>query len=360
MNACVYSAFRWLLTSGIQDEQGGVARFYRSDTREYQGISPEITAYYISTLAKSEIDDDGAILERALKSGRFLMENVFDHSSELFPYELSDPKNPSAQQAFFFDCGIIVRSLLHLWQVTNEPGLLDCAERSGVALQTRLSRVDGSFFPIYDLSTGEALSGTGNWSLKAEVYQLKVGLSFLELMEATGNREFESSMRSLLHWSLKRHEGFLPGDEDPEAIMDRMHAYCYFLEGLLPVAAEDMAASQALQHGILRVENLMDDLSRDYERCDVVAQTLRLRLYADRMGMMELDFPRAESEAAALEGFQLQSTDPNVDGGFAYARRGGQLTPELSPSTTAFAIQALNMWEQAEEGAFREPWQVLI
>jgi hypothetical protein len=34
--------------------------------------------------------------------------------------------------------------------------------------------------------------------------------------------------------------------------------------------------------------------------------------------------------------------------------------PHVNPATTAVAIQALAMWEQAEDGAFREPWQALI
>lgn len=360
MNSCIYSGIRWLLTSGIQNDAGGVARSYRADTREYGSISPEMTGYYISALSKSAVDDEAALLEKASKSGRFLMEHAFDVSSELFPYELGGADNSSAQQAHFFDSGIVVRSLLHLWKATSEFGYRECAERCGTALQTRLSRVDGSFFPIYDMATGEARVGTGTWSLKAEAYQLKVGLAFLELMEATGNREFETSMQSLLHWSVKRHEGFLSAEDDPEVVMDRMHAYCYFLEGLLPAAAEDMTASQALQYGILRVENLLEDLTPDYQRCDVVAQLLRLRFYADRMGLMELDYPQAESEAVLLEDYQVQSTDPKVDGGFAFARRKGQPTPEVSPATTAFAIQALGMWEQAEEGAFRAPWQTLV
>jgi hypothetical protein len=192
------------------------------------------------------------------------------------------------------------------------------------------------------------------------VYQLKSSLAFLELTEATGNREFETSMQLMLNWSLKTHEGFVRGEDNPQSTMDRLHAYCYFLEGLLPVAAEDMKASHALQRGVLDVENLRREVAAKFERCDVVAQLLRLRLYADRIGIMELDFAEAEKEALALEQFQHQSTDPKIDGGFAFARRGGELTPHVNPATTAVATQALAMWEQAEDGAFREPWQALI
>jgi hypothetical protein len=253
-----------------------------------------------------------------------------------------------------------MRGLLHLWQATTDRLFLDRAERCGEALRARMSRVDGSFFPVFDLQSGEAHAGGSSWTTEAEVYQLKSALAFLELSEATGKREFEASTELTLQWSLKRHEGFVRGDDPAEILMGRLHAYCCFLEGLLPAATDNIVASHALQHGVLRVENLMKEAAAQYQRCDVIAQLLRLRLYADRAGIMELDSLQAEAEAEAIEQFQHQSTDPRLDGGFAFARRAGRLTADANPSTTAFAIQSLAMWEQAEDGAFREPWQTLI
>jgi hypothetical protein len=360
MNSCIYSGLRWLITSGIQDESGGIARSYLADERTYQNLSTLNTAYYISALLKTNEAREKEPEEHALKSGRFLVKQAFDAHTELFRAEFDGGGDRPALEARFLDCCVALRALLHLWQATSDPVFLDHAERCGVALRTHLSRVDGSFFPLFDLQTGNARAGTGSWTVEAEVYQLKSALAFLELSDATGNREFETSMQLMLQWCLKTHEGFVRGDDDPENIMDRLHAYCYFLEGLLPVAAEHMAASHALQHGVLDVENLMKQVTAKYQRCDVVAQLLRLRLYSDRIGIMELDLPQAEKEVLLLEQFQHQSTDPRTDGGFAVARRNGQLAPQVSPASTAVAIQALAMWEQAEDGAFREPWQALI
>jgi hypothetical protein len=52
--------------------------------------------------------------------------------------------------------------------------------------------------------------------------------------------------------------------------------------------------------------------------------------------------------------------DPKIDGGFAFARRRGELVRHLNPATTALAVQALQMWVQAEDGGFRQSWKVLI
>jgi hypothetical protein len=360
MNSCIYSGLRWLITSGIQDESGGVSRYYVADDRRYQNTSTVNTGYYVSALLKANEGGEKELLEHAVKSGRFLVEKAFDANLELFRVEVGADGEGSTREARFFDCCIAARALLHLWQATSDPVFLDRAERCGIAMRTRMSRVDGSFFPLLDLKSGEPRAGTDSWSVEAEVYQLKSSLAFLELSDATGNREFDTSTQLMLNWCLKTHEGFVRGDDAPEDIMGRLHAYCYFLEGLLPVAAEVMKASHALQHGLLDVENLMREVAASYQRCDVVAQLLRLRLYADRIGAMELDFAEAEKEAQTLEQFQHQSTDPKIDGGFAFARRNGQLTPHVNPASTALAIQALAMWEQAEDGAFREPWQALI
>jgi hypothetical protein len=143
-------------------------------------------------------------------------------------------------------------------------------------------------------------------------------------------------------------------------MMDRAHAYCYFLEGLLPEAAIDRDCSQALQFGLLRVENLVDEIGGQFQRCDVLAQLLRLRFYADIMGVMDLNRGRADQEATRTAEFQIQSQDPKAHGGFAFARQGPELLQHINPATTAVAVQALQMWEQAEEEAFGQPWTVLI
>jgi hypothetical protein len=51
-----------------------------------------------------------------------------------------------------------------------------------------------------------------------------------------------------------------------------------------------------------------------------------------------LDREAADSEAAALVEFQLP------DGGFSFGRRGAELIPHVNPVSTAFALQALALW----------------
>jgi hypothetical protein len=50
---------------------------------------------------------------------------------------------------------------------------------------------------------------------------------------------------------------------------------------------------------------------------------------------------RPGPEADALAEFQQASDDPRIDGGFAFGRRDGVVSPHINPVSTAFAMQAL-------------------
>ena len=85
----------------------------------------------------------------------------------------------------------------------------------------------------------------------------------------------------MLEYSLCDSSTFLPGHPDRMRVMDRLHAFCYFLEGLLPRAREPRCCA-ALRDGIVRVAALLRDIAPEFERSDVYAQLLRARIYADR------------------------------------------------------------------------------
>ena len=360
MNSCIHAGLRWLAISGVQDGSGGVSAGYRTDTRGYEPISTTATGYYVSAQVWARRFSKDALAPMGPRAGGFLLEQAFDMSKELFPVHIDSKERQEARLAFFLDCAVVMRSLVHLWSVTKDQAYLECAERCGLALRSKMTTVDGGFFPIYDLDTDRAYAEVGSWAVEAGVPQLKAGLALLELHKATGRGEFETDAEAMRKWCLKRQESFLPGEVDDNKVMDRLHAYCYFLEGLLPAVALDADSGRVLQFGILRVENLLDELGTDFRRCDVLAQVLRLRLYADKLGIMELDYGRAEEEAAAVVECQIQSADPRSDGGFALTQRRGKLEPNLDTAASVFALQALEMWDQAEEGGLRESWEVLI
>jgi hypothetical protein len=92
----------------------------------------------------------------------------------------------------------------------------------------------------------------------------------------------------------------------------------------------------------------------------VYAQLLRIRLFADWAGVTPLDREAARAEAGKLAGFQAASSDPRIDGGFYFGRKGRAMLPFINPVSTAFALQALALWEQCRSGGAQAHRHLLI
>ncbi len=141
--------------------------------------------------------------------------------------------------------------------------------------------------------------------------------------------------------------------------MDRLHAYSYFLEGLLPVLDRSDCA-HAFSAGVDRAAAYLRAIAPEFARSDVYAQVLRLRLYGENMGVLPLDFAAAAHEAEQAAGFHLESEDAHIGGGFGFGRKGDEQLPFVNPVSTAFCMQAVTMWDDRKNNAFDARWQVLI
>src|SRR5574340_62234 len=340
-------AGRWFLRSGIQDTLGGVARYYRSDLECNNPVSTEITGYTASALAYLHtVTGEAQYLERAVLAARFLARAAWDSALDIIPFEYGPSPNGSGAKAYFFDCGIIVRGLLAVWRASGEPELLDAAVRCGRAM-ARDFAAGADYHPILLLPAKQPLAREPRWSRSSGCYQLKSAMAWHDLYEATGETEFESHYRRVLEYSVRTYGGFLPGDPDPNQVMDRLHAFSYFLEGMLPAADECRAA---ICDGIGRLASHLRQIAPSFARSDVYAQLLRARIYAEWAGVTPLDRAAAGEEAAELARFQCEHADPRIDGGFWFGRKSGKWLPYVNPVSAAFALQALELWRQYVAG----------
>lgn len=344
-------AGRWFLCSGIQDATGGVARYYRSDIERNNPVSTEITGYTLSALVYLHARTGAAeYLERAVLAGRFLARTAWDAAGACYPFEFGPGRNGTRELAYFFDSGIIVRGLLALWRATGEDEYLQAASRAGRAMARDFMDAESSFHPILILPGKQPLDRDPlSWSRSAGCYQLKAAMAWHDLFEATGEAGFEPYYRRALEAAMQNDSAFLPGHPDRLKVMDRLHAYSYFLEGLLPCAAEERFA-RAIRAGIGRVAALLREIGPQFERSDVCAQLLRVRVFADWAGAAPLDEDAARFEAGRLAGFQCEHADPRMGGGFWFGRKGGAWLPYVNPVSTAFALQALDLWRTRLEG----------
>jgi hypothetical protein len=349
-------AGRWFLQSGIQDPGGGVARYFRSDIRENAPVSTEITGYAASMLLFLHSETGGEeYLARALSTGRFLTRCAWDRDLGVMPFEFS---GGTSAHAYFFDCGIIARSLVALWRHSGDPEFLEAARACARSMAADFD-AGADFHPILELPSKQPALRDHRWSRSPGCYQLKAALAWRELAEDAGQVQFAAHYARLLDYSLATHEGFLPGEPDLERVMDRLHAFCYFLEGLLPVASRPDCAA-VLRAGVERVASFQDEIAPRFERSDVRAALLRLRIFSDALGLAALDLAAAEQEAAAIAAFQAGGSDPHIAGGFYFGRRAGELLPFINPVSTAFCAQALALWRGYRAGKTQPDWRTLV
>ncbi len=356
-NSSLDRAGCWYVKSGIQEPAGGVARYYLAGAGRNALVSTEITGYVISALVYLyQKRADQSFLEAAVRAARFLVDRAWNPRLRTFPFEYSEHGTQPQALTYFFDCGIIVRGLLTLWRTTADESLLACAREAGQSMLADFARED-EIHPILALPAKLPLPYTRQWSRSPGCYQLKAALAWHELFRVTGETAFSASYERALGLALESKDRFLPA-ETPEKTMDRLHAYCYFLEALLPHSGRPECRA-ALAEGIPRVSAYLRQITPVFARSDVYAQLLRVRLYAANLAGLPLHELEAEEEAACISTFQCQSSDARMNGGFYFGRKGESMLPFINPVSTAFCLQALDLWKERGHDSQLDP-QALI
>lgn len=347
----------WLLESGIQDTSGGVARYYLSDSGRNARVSSEITGYAASALVYLwKTTGHARYLDRAKRAADYLVHHAWSEQSATFPFEPVLKGGPA--YAYFFDCGIIARGLLAVWRATGDTALFDRAKECGLSMAFDFMAAD-AMHPILELPGKQPVAYERQWSRRPGCYQLKSALAWRELADATGQRELASAFERMLAYSLNTHTAFLPGDSDDQKVMDRLHAYSYFLEALL-AAPQHPGVAGAFEAGLKQAATLLRRIAPEFARSDVYAQLLRARLFADRLGLCLLDREAAEYEAAQIVEFQAGGDDRTTAGGFYFGRKHGEMMPFVNPVSTVFAAQALALWQEYGNGGLVTPPLALI
>ncbi|HLH39867.1 MAG TPA: hypothetical protein VKX39_12025 [Bryobacteraceae bacterium] len=332
----------WFARSGIQETSGGVARYYRSDQCRNAAVSNEITGYAASSFVYF------GDLDAARRAAAYLRDCAWSAPSSTFPFE------PGSPLAYFFDVGIMARGLFAAARATGDASFRDRAREAALSLAFDFLG-DGAFHPVIELPAKQPLAYERRWSRSPGCYQLKAALAWREAGDEQAARLFEAALAQ----SLAMHQSFLDCEPDREKLMDRLHAYCYFLEGLL-AAADRPEPRAVLESGIARVAALWREISPQFERSDVCAQLLRLRLIAHRACDLALDESAAREEAERVASYQSFDSDPRLHGGFWFGKKGGALLPFMNPVSTAFAAQALALWEQHSSGRWNFSVEQLI
>ena len=350
---------RWFLDSGIQNAAGGVARYYDAATGKYRAVSTEITGYTASAhIYLHHATGRAEYLDRAILTAHFLANHAWDEPLQTFPFEHPSPSSEIDHHAYFFDCGIIIRGLLAVWRCTKEDRLLEIALAASRGM-VRDFHSGQDYHPVLELPEKRAPGRDDRWSRSSGCYQLKAALAWWEVAEVTGDAKLRAAFEEMLAASLESYNRFLPGASGKQSVMDRLHSFGYFLEGLSAVA-DRPECRDAYIDGIGMVQHYLHAISPEFVRADVLAQILRARLNAALLGVCDLDVEAATECAISLSAFQMTCNDKRVDGGFIFGRRDGELAMHVNPWVGAFALQALDQWERWQAGAVEACPKLLI
>jgi hypothetical protein len=339
-------AGRWFLDSGIQEASGGFSRYYRSEIQKNLPVSTEISAYAAKALLfLYRATGERAYLDAARNTISFLVNQAWDRTLHLFPYEHPSPTAESRHLTYFFDCGIIIRALVAYWREERDDRILDVATAAAHGMSAFWTGRD--YHAILTLPDQRPLARTAQWSTAPGCYQAKSALAWWELAAITGDDTLKRNYLDVIDSGMHTCRGFLAGADERLKVMDRLHAYSYFLEALSPVL--DRADCVKTYRFVLdEASGKLRELAPEFCRSDVYAQLLRARVRASHA--IPVDTAAAAEEAAALAGFQVESGDPRFHGGFLFGRRGGTPSPHVNPVSTTFAIQALEMWRAFQAG----------
>ena len=218
-------------------------------------------------------------------------------------------------------------------------------------------RAAGDYHPVLLLPAKQPLLRSGQWSRASGCYQLKAATAWRDVAAITGEGELRDAWRETLACAVATHASFLPGTECREDVMDRLHAYAYFLEGLLSELGQP-EYRQAYVEALSAISRWLKEIEPTFVRADVVAQLLRARLFLnERADREDAD---GEDLAEQLLTFQAVSHDPRLHGGFYFGKRDGGISPQVNPVSTVFAVQALAMWQQRETESQRPCLRMLI
>ena len=322
-----------------------MARYYRPDVERNEPISTEITGYTASAYAYLfQKTGKPEFYERALLTADFLTDLAWNRELKIFPFEY-----PGLTPAYFFDCGIIARGLLAVWRISGERRYLDAATAGGEAMRRDFDAgVD--FHPILELPSKKPMARDGRWSRSSGCYQLKAAMAWRELADATGHEGYGRAFERMLQFARAEQGTFLESETDENRVMDRLHAYSYYLEALVSIG-------QDVREGVERAAKRLREIAPRFVRADVHAQLLRVRLLSGA------GLECAECHAAALAKFQAVDEEPRdrrIAGGFYFGERAGKLLPYVNPVTTIFAMQALEMWREHAAGRLERDCRVLI
>ena len=354
-------ARNWLLNSGIQNLgeirdiegtnlNGSFNSWLDLNTNKYPFAYSEITGYAITTLLfLNHIEKDQEFLKRAKLAADWLINvkenNIFPSIFSITNHNFQHKKD----LAYLFDIGMVLNGLTNKYKATKEEKYLQESKRIANWF-LELQKEDGSLPAIYNFKKNQIEDTDETWSTHSGSYHAKNSIGLINLYDLTKDQKYKNSAVKLCDYALtqqKENGRFISHIEGGT----NLHPHCYSAEGLLCTGIQlnnQNYINSALKATEWILKNEKDiKIPRLYtttfnynQRNDVLAQSLRLTIFLQKMGYLQEYKTKTTKLLKKLIEFQHEQ------GGFMFGLdTNGNKLNHINAWTTMFALQALILHE---------------
>jgi hypothetical protein len=359
----------WLLASGIQfsdasaERAGGFPAWIDADSGEIPYVYAEISGYLVTYMCwQYARTGDERFLDSARRAADWLIDSPVYHAPT-GAFRCLLPVTPSRfdykrEHLYAFDCGVILNGLVDLFRADGSAKYLDASTRVADWLTGASQRADGSFRPVFDLTTQQWIESNKEWSLSACGYHTKISLGLANLALVTKNARYADAAIAGCEFALRFQQPDGRFVTFPDLGGTNSHPHAYTAEGLWVVghmldrddyltasarATEWLFAQQSEEGYVPR--HYHDGTPEYNERVDILSQALRLA----ELHRVDESIPASiEAGMARLVPVimrnQCADANPAYDGAFFFGRlSNGTQMRHANVWVTAFATQALQL-----------------
>lgn len=343
----------WLLSSGIQSEEGGFYAWQDMDDNSHSYLYSEITGYAITTMCFIyKLTKDEIFMRKARAAAQWILQDAIDPSGGVLTrkYVKNSVDHYSFERGnvYSFDCAMVAFGMLKLYKATSDAAYLHCAEKIVGFLNNKMRKDSGLYYPVFDAKNNIPQEDAQKWSTQSGSFHCKLALCLCDMADIKNDPSYNVMAKRLIESSIKsfyKEDRFVTNAINNTS---HLHPYSYTLEGMLYYAykTKDDSYKDIIEkafdwESVLQSEDggfptqLFGSQEPEvaYQRSDIQAQVLRLSYF------IRSEISREKLLERVLE---RQNVSWGHKGGFLFgADKDGSFKKHSNAWCSMFALQAL-------------------
>ena len=361
----------WLLNSGIvasstnSSDIGGVHSFYDIKHDSFGFLYPEITGYFVDTMYfLYSVNKQEKYTKLAEASSNWLIQIFEKFNGIVMGIENNQP---TQNLSFVFDTGICSTAMFKCYELTKNKKFLDFGLKLLDWINDGSIQNDGTILPYFNPEKQSFQGSEQVWYKQKGCLNVKTCIPFFRYYKISNSSDYlEIGKRICDSFSLfQRNDGSFSLHQNSS--VTNLHTQCYALEGLLYgyFVTNDQKYLDACEKAL---DWCVDNIEHDGSIClwfgnkykskasYPIAQLIRLMILFDSVENTSKYKTVIPKLMNFLLTFQLQSTNPHVNGGFyeeiTKSIFGWKKNSKINSWGSMFSLQAINWFDNSEKFDF--------